>query len=82
VAFRRPLPLAVQFKAINLDFGYGIDIVVEDAVIVELRCVEHILPVHEVQLLTQLKLSGKRVGLILNFHVVNPAPGGIVRKVI
>jgi GxxExxY protein len=54
----------------------------EDAVIVELRCVEHILPVHEVQLLTPLKLSGKRVGLILNFHVMSPAHGGIVRMVI
>ena len=51
-------------------------------VILELRCVEHVLPVHEAQLLTYLKLTGKRVGLILNFHVATLVRGGIVRKVL
>jgi GxxExxY protein len=52
VGFQRQAPLPVQFKAINLDCGYGIDIVVEDAVILELSCAVHILAVHEAQLLT------------------------------
>lgn len=62
--------------------GYRIDILVEDAVIIELKCLEHVLPVHEAQLLTYLKLTGKRVGLILNFHVEALARGGIVRRVL
>ena len=50
--------------------------------ILELKCIEHILPVHEAQLLTYLKMTGKRVGLILNFNVALLARGGIVRKVL
>ena len=48
--------------------GYRMDIVVAERVVVELKCVEKILPIHEAQLLTYLKLSGLRTGLILNFH--------------
>ncbi len=81
-AFQRQVPLPVQYKGINLDCGYRIDIVVEDAVILELKCVEHALPLHEAQLLTYLKLTGKRVGLILNFYVPVLARGGIVRRVL
>src|ERR1035438_6744041 len=77
--FQRQVPLPVHYKGINLDCGYRIDIVVEDAVIIELKCVEHVLPVHEAQLLTYLKLTGKRVGLIFNFYVPVLARGGIVR---
>lgn len=80
--FKRQVPLPVEYKGINLDCGYRIDIVVQDAVILELKCIEHVLPVHEAQLLTYLKLTGKRVGLILNFHVAALVRGGIVRKVI
>ena len=82
IAFERQLPLPVAYKGVNLDCGYRIDILVEDAVVLELKCVEHVLPVHEAQLLTYLKLSAKRVGLILNFHVAVLARGGIVRKVL
>ena len=67
--FQRQVPLPVEYKGINLDCGYRIDIVVSGLVILELKCVEHVLPVHEAQLLTYLKLTGKRVGLILDFHV-------------
>ena len=49
---------------------------------IELKCVEHILPVHEAQLLMYLKLLNKRVGLILDFYVATLVRGGIVRKVI
>jgi GxxExxY protein len=80
--FQRQVPLPIQYKGINLDCGYRIDLVVEDAVILELKCIEHVLPVHEAQLLTYLKLTGKRVGLLLNFHVAVLAKGGIVRRVL
>ena len=80
--FQRQLPLPVEYKGVYLDCGYRIDIIVENAVILELKCVEHIDSVHEAQLLTYLKLTGKRVGLIFNFHVAVLSRGGIVRKVI
>ena len=57
------------------------DILVEDLVILELKRVEHVLPVHEAQLLTYLKMTGKRVGLIINFHVSALVRGGIIRKI-
>ena len=80
--FRRQLPLPIQYKNVHLDCGYRIDLLVEDAVVLELKCVEHIIAVHEAQLLTYLKLTGRRVGLIINFHVPTLARGGIVRKVV
>ena len=61
------MALPVRYKGVCLDCGYRIDLVVEDLLILELKCVEHMLPVHDAQLLTYLKLTGKRVGLILNF---------------
>ncbi len=67
--FKRQVALPVKFKGINLDCGYRIDVVVKDAVILELKCVEHLLPVHDAQLLTYLKLVHKRIGLLFNFHV-------------
>jgi GxxExxY protein len=82
LTFRRQVSLPVEFKGIHLDCGYRMDIVVEDLVILELKCVEHVLPVHEAQLLTYLKMTGKRVGLIINFHVSTLVRGGIIRKII
>ena len=67
--FERQVPLQVRYKGVNLDCGYKIDIVVEELVIIELKAVERIIPVHEAQLLSYLKLYDKPVGLILNFHV-------------
>jgi len=63
--------LPVRYDGIKIDAGYRLDIVVEDAVIVELKAVESILPIHEAQLLSYLKLSGKRFGLLINFNVVH-----------
>jgi GxxExxY protein len=80
--FERQVPLPVRYKGVGLDCGYRIDLVVEDSLILELKCLEHILPVHAAQLLTYLKLTGKRVGLILNFNVSVLTQGGIVRKVL
>ena len=76
------MALPVRYKGVNLDCGYRLDLVVEDSLILELKCVEHTLPVHDAQLLTYLKLTGKRVGLILNFNVSVLTRGGIVRKVL
>ncbi|MGA7081304.1 MAG: GxxExxY protein [Terriglobales bacterium] len=82
LAFQRQVPLPVEYKGVKLDCGYRLDLVVQDAVILELKCVEHVLPVHEAQLLTYLKLTGKHVGIIINFNVATLARGGIVRKVL
>lgn len=65
------LTLPVMYDNIKLDAGYRIDLLVENAVIVELKAVERILPVDEAQLLSYLKLSGKKLGLLLNFNVVH-----------
>jgi GxxExxY protein len=67
--FMRQIDLPVRYKSIHLDCRYRIDIVVDDKVIVELKTVESLLPIHEAQLLTYLKLSGIRTGPLLNFNV-------------
>lgn len=67
--------LPVEYDGLVFDFGYRIDILVEDAVIVEVKAVAAILPVHEAQLLSYQKLSKKRVGLLLNFNVVHLRDG-------
>jgi GxxExxY protein len=82
IPFRRQVPLPVVYKGVNLDCGYRIDLVANDLIILEFKCVEHILPVHEAQLLSYMKIANKRVGLLLNFHVATLVRGGIVRKVI
>ncbi|MEP6925277.1 MAG: GxxExxY protein [Pyrinomonadaceae bacterium] len=63
--------LPVFYDGLKLDAGYRIDLLVENAVIVELKTAEHFLPIHEAQLLSYLKLSGKKLGLLLNFNVVH-----------
>ena len=65
------LVLPVVYDGMKLDAGYRIDLLVEDAVIVELKAVERFLPVHEAQILSYLKLSGKKLGLLINFNVVH-----------
>ena len=81
LAFRRQVGLPIIYKDVALDCGYRMDVLVEDRVVVELKCVEALLGVHHAQLLTYLKLSGKRVGLMFNFHV-SLMTKGIVRKVL
>jgi GxxExxY protein len=80
--FARQVPLPIEYKGVKLDCGYRLDLVVEDVLILEIKCVERVLPVHEAQLLTYLKLTGKRVGLILNFNVSMLTRGGIIRNVL
>ena len=61
--------LPVIYDGEKIDLGYRIDLIVADAVIVEIKCVEAINPVHQAQLLSYLRLSGRKVGLLINFHV-------------
>jgi GxxExxY protein len=67
--FKRQHPTPIIYKEIKLDCGYRIDILVENLVVVELKVVEEINPVHEAQILTYLKFSGKSIGLLINFNV-------------
>ena len=67
--------LPVVYDGEKLDLGYRIDLLVENLVIVEVKCVEAIHPVHEAQLLSYLRLSGKNVGLLINFYVVHLRAG-------
>jgi len=67
LAFRRQVPLPVVYKEIRLDCGYRLDLIVEEQVILELKTVERLMPIHEAQMLTYLKLSSIRTGLLLNF---------------
>jgi GxxExxY protein len=67
--FKRQLPVPVVYKGVKLDCGYKLDLLVEEIVILELKCVERISSVHEAQLLTYLKLVNKPVGFVINFNV-------------
>jgi GxxExxY protein len=69
LCFERQVHLPVRYKSVTLDCGYRLDLVVENLIVVELKTVEKLLPIHEAQLLTYLKLYRKRVGLLINFHV-------------
>ena len=81
VAFDRQVNLPVLYKGLLLDCGYKMDLVVERQIVLELKAVESILPVHEAQLLTYLKLSQKQVGLLINFNVPLMTRG-IIRRVL
>jgi GxxExxY protein len=61
--------LPLEYKGVPIDCGYRLDFLVEQSVVVELKTVESIQPIHEAQLLTYLKLSGCKVGLLINFNV-------------
>lgn len=69
ISFRRQVDLPVSYKEVKLDCGYRIDLLVEEEVIIELKTVERLLPIHEAQLLTYLKMLDKRLGLLVNFNV-------------
>ena len=67
--FKLQHPLPVEYKGIKLDCGYRIDLLVDDSLIIELKSVDKILPIHQAQLLTYMKLSGIGIGLLINFNV-------------
>ncbi len=79
--FEEQVVLKLNYKGIELDGGYRIDFIFEKRIIVELKAVEEVLPVHEAQLLTYLKLTGIRVGLLVNFNTP-VLKNGIYRRVL
>ncbi|MGA2061012.1 MAG: GxxExxY protein [Thermoguttaceae bacterium] len=78
--FNRQVPLPICYKNIKLDCGYRMDIVVGNTIVLELKSIEKILPIHEAQIITYLKLSKLPVGLLINFNVPL-LKDGILRRV-
>ena len=74
------MPLPILYDGVKIDAGYRLDILVDSAVLVELKAVTKQLPIHEAQLLSYLKLGDYRVGLLINFHV-RQLKNGITRMV-
>ena len=75
---RRQVPLPVRYEDVVVEVGYRIDLFVADEVIVELKSIDDIAPIHKAQLLSYLKLSGKKIGLLINFNVAR-LKDGIIR---
>jgi GxxExxY protein len=69
------VPFPVKYKGKSIDIGYRVDLLVEDLVVVELKSVERLLPIHSAQILTYLKLSGLKLGLLINFNTVRIKEG-------
>lgn len=69
------VPLPILYDGVRLDAAYRLDLLVEGQVVVELKSVEQLLPIHEAQLMSYLKLSGLKVGLLINFNVVHLRDG-------
>jgi GxxExxY protein len=78
---QRQVELPVEYGGIRIDAGFRIDLLVDRRVVVELKAVERVLPIHEAQLLTYLRLSGLHTGLLLNFNVTR-LTDGITRRVL
>ena len=81
IAFQRQFPLPVRYKGALLDCGYRLDLVVSDRVVLELKSVEKLAPIHEAQLLSYLRLGCYKVGLLINFNVAL-LKDGIVRRIL
>jgi GxxExxY protein len=79
--FQRQVPLPVHYDDVLLDTGYIADIIVGNQVILELKAVERLLPIHEVQLVTYLRLTECRIGLLINFNTIS-LTDGIKRRVL
>jgi len=69
MSFERQKSLPLDYKGVKLDCGYRLDVVVEETIILELKALDRLEPIHQAQLLTYLKLSGLKLGLLLNFNV-------------
>jgi GxxExxY protein len=76
----RQVKVPIVYEGLQLDADYFIDILVEDTVVLELKSVEHMLPIHEAQLITYLKLANKKLGLLINFNVTL-LKNGIKRRI-
>ncbi|HMH43435.1 MAG TPA: GxxExxY protein [Pyrinomonadaceae bacterium] len=69
------VPLSVVYDGVRLEAGYRLDLLVEDTVVVELKAVEALAPIHQAQIISYLKLSGKPIGLLINFHSLHLKDG-------
>jgi GxxExxY protein len=81
IPFEHLVDLPLSYKGVKLNAGYVIDLIYDKRVIVELKAVEHVIPVHEAQLLTYMRLTGIRVGLLINFNFP-VLKDGIYRRVL
>lgn len=81
LAFACQEPLPIQYKGLRLEAGYRVDLLVENSLMVELKAVERLLPIHQAQLLTYMKLANIKTGLLINFNTVR-LRDGIKRSVL
>ena len=82
LGFVRQVSVPVEYQGVKLDCGYRLDLLVEDSVVLELKCVERLMPVHKAQLIIYLQLTGKKVGLIFNFYSSLLTRGGMIRNIL
>ena len=76
----RQVTLPVIFEGVKIDLGYRLDLLIDDLVVVELKACEAVSPIHKAQLTSYLRLSGRHLGLLINFHVTR-LKDGIIRQV-
>jgi GxxExxY protein len=69
IPFERQVPIPVEYKNVKLDCGYRADIVVDGMILLEIKAIDSMLPIHDAQLLSYLKLGGWKIGLLINFNV-------------
>jgi len=69
------VPVPVVYDGIKLEAGYKLDLLVEDTVVVELKAIEALAPIHQAQIISYLKLAGKPIGLLINFHALHLKDG-------
>ena len=81
IRFDRQHPLPIAYKGLTLDCGYRVDLLVAEAIVVEIKAVQSLDPIHEAQLLTYLKLGGWKAGLLINFNV-SVLKDGIRRRIL
>jgi GxxExxY protein len=75
IPFQRQVPLPIAYRGVKLDAGYRIDLLISQELVVEIKAVDALLPLHQAQLLTYLRLSGLKRGLLLNFNVTSLRQG-------
>ena len=80
LSVERQVPVPVVYKDVHIECGFRVDLLVEDLVVLELKALEHLAPVHNAQLLSYLRLSHHKVGLLINFHVKQLTTG--IRRVV
>lgn len=81
IVFEREKPIRLEYKGLELECGYRLDVLVANAIVIEIKSVEAIAPVHEAQLITYLRLGGWKIGLLINFNV-EVLKNGIRRRVL